>query len=87
MISPELKEVYITEIGSDYGNKILNFAKKKRFKRERGEGYYARPNIFRDVMNGMENRRIEDFIRQVYEHYKQENEKRAQEVEAILASQ
>lgn len=84
MISPELKEVYITEIGSDYGNKILNFAKKKRFKRERGQGYYARPNIFRDVMNGMENQRIEKFIHQVYEHYKAENEAHEKEVQRIL---
>ena len=87
MISPELKEVYITEIGSDYGNKILNFAKKKRFKRERGQGYYARPNIFRDVMNGMENPRIEKFIHHVYEHYKEKNAEHAEKVASVLAAQ
>lgn len=85
MISPELKEAIITEIGADYGNKILSFAKKTRFKRERGGGYYSRPNIFRDIMNGRyENKRLEKFILKVYNHYKKENEAHAKEVESIL---
>lgn len=88
MITPELKEAIITEIGPDYGLRILSFAKKTGFKKERGGGHYKNPNIFWDVMSGRyENKRLEKFILKVYKHYKQENEKHAQEVEAILAAQ
>ncbi|MFC6859186.1 hypothetical protein [Zunongwangia atlantica] len=88
MITPELKEVYITEIGSDYGNKILNFAKKKRFKKERGGGFYTSTTFFRDIMNGYrENLRAERFIHKVYEHYKKENELHAKKVASVLAAQ
>jgi len=86
MISPEMKQVIINEIGSDYGNKILDFAKKKRFKKERGEGYYSRPNIFLDVMSGRyENKRLEKFILKAYNHYKAENKKHAEELDALVA--
>tara|TARA_B100000378_G_scaffold70854_1_gene54070 strand:+ start:5783 stop:6046 length:264 start_codon:yes stop_codon:yes gene_type:complete len=87
-MKPEYGKVIIEEIGQNYGRKILDFAKQEKFKKERGRGYYSDAQFFRNILKGhVHNVRVEKFLLKVYKHYKKENEKHAQEVEAILAAQ
>ncbi len=87
MISPEMRETIITEIGPDYGNKILKFARKEKFKKQRGGGFYEDPQLFYQVLKGKyESLRLEKFILKVYMHYKKENEEHAEALQSILSA-
>ncbi len=85
-MTPEQGQVIIAELGSNYGCKLMDFAKKNKFKKERGGGYYKDPQIFRNVIKGhYESQRIEKFILKAYIFYKEENEKHAKSLEALVA--